>query len=158
MIGFIIRRLGYAIPVLMGVALITLLLFNVAGGDPIAIKLGKNPSEAEVAALTAELGLNDPLWKQYIDFLRQVVTLNFGTSWTDNTPVREIFWRGVGPTLSLSLPAFSIGSLIAVAAASESRAKSKSAFVASRASFPALARALSLPHTSASQLMLRVAP
>ncbi len=115
MIGFIIRRLGYAIPVLMGVALITLLLFNVAGGDPIAIKLGKNPSEAEVAALTAELGLNDPVWMQYLDFLRQVVTLDFGSSWTDNTPVREIFWRGIGPTLSLSLPAFTLGSLIAVA-------------------------------------------
>jgi peptide/nickel transport system permease protein len=114
MINFLIRRTLYAIPVLLGVALITLLLFNVAGGDPVAIKLGKNPSPAEVEALRLELGLNQPVWFQYLDFLRQIVTLDFGMSWTDNTPVREIFWRGLGPTLSLSLPAFSIGSLLAV--------------------------------------------
>lgn len=114
MIAFLIRRLFYAIPVLLGVAFITLVLFNVAGGDPVAIKLGKNPSPAEVEALRVSLGLDQPLVYQYVDFLRQIVTLDFGTSWTDNTPVRQIFWRGIGPTLSLSLPAFSIGTLIAV--------------------------------------------
>ncbi|MEL6343680.1 MAG: ABC transporter permease [Myxococcota bacterium] len=114
MISFLVRRTLYALPVLLGVALLTLLLFNVAGGDPAAMKLGKNPSPAEVEALRATLGLDQPFLMQYLDFLRQIVTLDFGTSWTDNTPVREIFWRGVGPTLSLSLPAFSIGSLIAV--------------------------------------------
>ena len=114
MISFLVRRTLYAVPVLLGVALITLLLFNVAGGDPVAIKLGKNPSPAEVAALRIELGLDQPFLMQYVDFLRQIVTLDFGRSWSDNTPVREIFWRGIAPTLSLSLPAFLMGSLIAV--------------------------------------------
>ena len=114
MIAFLVRRILYAIPVLMGVALITLLLFNTAGGDPVAIKLGKNPDPAEVEALRAELGLDQPLVFQYVGFLGQVVSLDFGVSWTDSTPVREIFWRGLGPTLSLSLPAFLLGSLIAV--------------------------------------------
>ena len=114
MIAFLIRRVAYAIPVLLGVAFITLFLFNVAGGDPVAIQLGKNPSPAEVAALRAELGLDASLFEQYLGFLGQLLTFDFGTSWSDNTPVREIFWRGVGPTLSLSLPAFTIGSLLAV--------------------------------------------
>ena len=55
MTRFLIRRLLYSIPVLLGVALITLYLFHIAGGDPVAMKLGKNPDPAEVAALRAEL-------------------------------------------------------------------------------------------------------
>lgn len=114
MIAFLIRRVAYAIPVLLGVAFITLFLFNVAGGDPVAIKLGKNPSPAEVAALRAELGLDASLFEQYLGFLGQLLTFDFGTSWSDNTPVAEIFWRGLGPTLAVSVPAFTLGASIAV--------------------------------------------
>ena len=117
MIRFLVRKLLAAIPVLLGVAAITLLLFDVAGGDPVAIKLGKNPSPGEVAALRAELGLDDSLVEQYFSFVGNLLSFDFGTSWADNTPVTEIFWRGVGPTLSLSLPAFTVGSSIAVALA-----------------------------------------
>jgi len=114
MLGFIIRRLLAAVPVLLGVALITLLLFDVAGGDPAAIKLGKNPDPAEVEQLRTELGLDLPFYARYLRFVGQAATLDFGISWTDDTPVREIFWRGIGPTLSLSVPAFLIGTVLAV--------------------------------------------
>ncbi len=114
MIAFLVRRFLYAIPVLLGVAFLTLLLFDVASGDPVAIKLGKNPDPVEVEVLRMELGLDKPLLARYFDFLGQIVTLNFGTSWTDDTPVREIFLRGVGPTLSLSVPAFTLGGIFSV--------------------------------------------
>jgi len=113
-IAFLLRRILYAIPVLLGVAAITLLLFDVASGDPVAIKLGKNPDPAMVEALREELGLNRSLPAQYVEFLRQIVTLDFGRSWSDDTPVREIFLRGVTPTLSLSAPAFCLGALFSV--------------------------------------------
>jgi len=113
-ISFLLRRIAYAVPVLLGVAFITLLLFDVASGDPVSIKLGKSPDPVEVEALRIELGLDKPLLGRYIDFLRQIVTLDFGTSWADDTPVREIFKRGVLPTLSLSLPAFLLGGLVSV--------------------------------------------
>ncbi|MDP6933679.1 MAG: ABC transporter permease, partial [Myxococcota bacterium] len=114
MIAFLLRRMAYAIPVLLGVALLTLLLFDVAAGDPVAMKLGKNPSAAEVEALRAELGLYDTFWVRYLSFIQQYVSLDFGTSWADNTPVATIFWRGLGPTLSLTLPAFFLGTGVAV--------------------------------------------
>ncbi len=114
MIRFLVRRIGYAIPVLLGVALITLFLFDVAGGDPVAIKLGKNPDPTEVARLRDELGLNGNFVVRYLDFLRQTVTFDFGRSWADDTPVREVFWRGLGPTLSVSVPAFTLGALLAI--------------------------------------------
>jgi peptide/nickel transport system permease protein len=116
-IRFLVRRVAYAVPVLLGVALLTLFLFNVAGGDPVAIKLGKNPDPAEVEALRTELGLHGSFFTQYVDFVRQTVTLDFGRSWADDTPVREIFWRGLGPTLSVSVPAFVIAAALAVAVA-----------------------------------------
>lgn len=114
MTRFLIRRVLYAIPVLLGVALITLWLFHVAGGDPVAVKLGKNPDPAEVEALREQMGLTRGFLWQYVDFLRQVVTFDFGTSWKDDTPVAQIFWRGLGPTLSVSLPAFGIGAVVSV--------------------------------------------
>lgn len=114
MISFLIRRLLYAVPVLLGVAFLTLLLFDVASGDPVAIKLGKNPDPVEVEALRMELGLDKPFLGRYLDFLGQIVTLDFGRSWADDTPVRTIFARGVLPTLSLSIPAFLLGGLFSV--------------------------------------------
>ncbi len=114
MIGYILRRALYGIPVLLGVALITLLLFHVAGGDPAAMKLGKNPRPEDVAALHRSMGLDKPFPLQYVDFLGQTVSFDFGTSWNDNTPVRRIFLRGLGPTLSLTIPAFLIGALISI--------------------------------------------
>ena len=114
MIRFLTRRFLYAIPVLLGVAFITLVLFDVAAGDPVAMKLGKNPSPADVEALRQELGLDSSLFSRYASFLWQTVTFSFGSSWADDTPVREIFSRGLGPTLSLSVPAFLIGSVISV--------------------------------------------
>ncbi len=115
MIRFLARRLAYSVPVLLGVALITLLLFHVAGGDPVAMKLGKNPDPADVAALRAELGLKDSFALQYVEFLRQTVTFDFGRSWADDTPVREIFRRGLLPTLTVSVPAFALGALLSIA-------------------------------------------
>lgn len=114
MIRFLARRLAYSVPVLLGVALITLYLFHIAGGDPVAIKLGKDPDPADVAALRAELGLNDGFFWQYLAFLKQSLTFDFGRSWADDTPVREIFARGLIPTLSVSLPAFTLGAMLSV--------------------------------------------
>ena len=114
MTRFLVRRLAYSIPVLLGVAFITLYLFHIAGGDPVAIKLGKNPNPADVAALRAELGLEGGLLKQYLEFLRQTVTFDFGRSWADDTPVREIFARGLLPTLTVSIPAFTLGAMLSV--------------------------------------------
>ncbi len=114
MIRFLARRILYAIPVLLGVAAITLFLFHVAGGDPVAVKLGKNPSEVEVLALRQELGMTGSFLGQYVHFVGQFLTLDFGTSWADDTPVRQIFARGLIPTLTVSVPAFVMGSILSI--------------------------------------------
>ena len=61
MFSFIVRRLFYCLLVLLGVVLLTFLLFNVAAGDPAAAVLGKNPTAQEVEELRRELGSDLPL-------------------------------------------------------------------------------------------------
>ena len=117
MLLFVLKRVLYSIPVLLGVAFLTLFLFHKAAGDPTSIKLGKGASQAERTALKVEMGLDQPFHVQYADFLRQTVTLDFGRSWSDDTPIRQIFTRGIGPTLTLTIPAFLLGGFIAVALA-----------------------------------------
>ena len=118
MIQFLLRRILYNIPVLFVVAFFMLLLFHKAGGDPTTLKLGKNPTQAQYKALEHEMGLDKSFFPgQYVDFLEQIATFDFGKSWVDDTPVRRIFMRGLVPTLSLSIPAFVLGALIAIALA-----------------------------------------
>lgn len=61
MIRFILRRTGYSVLILIGVLLLTFLLFDVASGDPAAAVLGKNPRPAEIESMRRELGADLPL-------------------------------------------------------------------------------------------------
>ena len=74
MLSFIVRRVCYSALVILGVVLLTFLLFRLAAGDPAAAVLGKNPSAAEVEALRLELGSDLPLF--YGDWRRSEVFSN----------------------------------------------------------------------------------
>ena len=62
MLGFILRKLGYSLLVILGVVLLTFLLFQMAAGDPAAAVLGKNPAPAEIEAMRRELKSDLPLF------------------------------------------------------------------------------------------------
>ncbi len=62
MISYVIRRLLYTVPVVLGVTLIVFFLFNVVGGDPVAVLLGKNPKPRDVRDLRRKYGLDKPLF------------------------------------------------------------------------------------------------
>ena len=106
MLTYIVRRTLYVIPVLIGVTLITFVLFNLVGGNPVYQKLGKHGSEAEIQLLTHQLGLDLPLHKQYFFYLKQCATFDFGRSWSTNQEIGSMISAGIGPSLSLSVPAF----------------------------------------------------
>lgn len=110
-----LRRLLEGIPILLGVTLVTFLLFDVFGGDPVVQFLGKNASAADLAAYTREYGLDRPLWARYLDYLRQIATLDFGRSFVSRAPVTELLLQGAGPSLSLTLPALFATTVLATA-------------------------------------------
>jgi peptide/nickel transport system permease protein len=84
------------------------LLMRVAPGDPVTASLGGRLSPADLAARRQALGLDRPLLVQYVDYLRDVLTFNFGRTITDNRPIREIIVDNGGATLELSIAALII--------------------------------------------------
>ncbi|MGZ3736238.1 MAG: ABC transporter permease, partial [Bdellovibrionota bacterium] len=69
MLNYILRRILYMIPILFGIALVVFLLFNVVGGDPVLIMVGRHASPEMIAELHHELGLDRPIYFQFFDFL-----------------------------------------------------------------------------------------
>ena len=114
---YIIRRLLHAIPILIGVTLLIFLLFNVVAGDPTVVLLGKHATHQQMAELRHELGLDRPLLVQYLDTLRSAFTLDFGRSWATKQQIAQMIQGGASASLTLSVPAFVIASLTAIAIA-----------------------------------------
>lgn len=81
MITYIARRLGQSVFLIFGAITIVFLVLRVIPGDPEALMLGSQATEEELAAARQQLGLDDPLWQQYVRHLGEVVTLDFGESW-----------------------------------------------------------------------------
>jgi len=79
--------------------------------------VGKGATQEEVQALRHELGLDRPLVAQYGHYLKQIATFDFGRSYATKQRISEMLLDGVGPSLSLAIPAFIFGSLVAIIAA-----------------------------------------
>lgn len=115
--AYVIRRLLQAIPTIIGVTIIVFLLFNVVAKDPADTLLGPKATADAKASLRAEWGLDQPIHLQYLDFLQQTVTLDFGDSWKTNRPVGSMLKDGLVPSLTVTVPAFLMATLLAVALA-----------------------------------------
>ena len=75
--AYITRKLLYGIAVLWGVATLVFFLFNILPGDPAQMMLGQRADKESVDAIREELGLNQSLGKQYVDYLNDLVPLSF---------------------------------------------------------------------------------
>ena len=109
MTAYIIRRLLYMIPIVLGVLLLTFILFSVVGGD-ISVELaGKNASAETIEEIREEYGLNKPLFlswdSQLVNHFKNALTFNFGRA-RDREPVMDKIRRGIGPSLALTVPMF----------------------------------------------------
>ncbi|MFC5971127.1 ABC transporter permease [Halomarina salina] len=105
MVSYLLRRVGFLSVTLLFVTLITFVVTNVLPGDVAVLILGPNANEASLQALRADLGLNEPLWKQYVDWLWALFHLDLGESIRFGGPV----WGLIAERLPRSL-------LLAVAA------------------------------------------
>ncbi len=109
MTTYIIRRLLYMIPIVLGVLLLTFILFSVVGGDISAELAGKNASAETIKEIREEYGLNKPLFlsrdSQLVNHFKNALTFNFGRA-RDLEPVMDKIRRGIGPSLALTVPMF----------------------------------------------------
>lgn len=114
MSAYILRRLWQMIPTLGGVILLVFFLFNWIGGDPAYVLAGLFSNQEQIDSIRAELGLDQPLYIQLWIFVQQVVTFNFGNSWTTGESVSAIFATRLPASLTLMGPLLVIETLIAL--------------------------------------------
>ena len=115
--AYIVRRLLQAIPTVFGVALLTFLLFNAFGSDPVLNALGRHANPEAMAALRHQWGLDQSLTRQFLDFLRQIVTFDYGKSFVTGDDLGTQLKAGALVSLSVTVPPFVVGAILNVSIA-----------------------------------------
>lgn len=111
---YILRRMLYIIPVILGVCFIIFFLFNIVSPDPAMIMLGKHASVSQIEDLRRELGLDRAWYIQYFDIVKSAFTFDFGRSWNTKQEITTMIKNGAIPSLTVSVPAFLISGIIAI--------------------------------------------
>jgi peptide/nickel transport system permease protein len=115
--AYIARRLWQMVPTMAGVIVMVFILFNWVGGDPAYILAGKMSSAEQIASIRHQLGIDEPYYVQLWIFLKQIVTFDFGASWSTGESVAHILTTRIGPSLMVMLPMTILETLIAIALA-----------------------------------------
>ena len=105
MLRFIVRRLLGVIPVLFGLSIILFAFVHLLPGDPATAILGQHATPDRVAAMREYLGLDDPLWQQYLNYLGNVLRGDLGSSIINNQPVLREFLIRFPATIELTVAA-----------------------------------------------------
>lgn len=114
MFKYFIKRLLLLIPVVFGVSILVFLIMHVFTTDPTSIILGQHASQDQILALREQLGLNDPLYVQYWDFISGILKGDFGTSLiTKSSVAKEIFGR-FPATIELAIVAIIVASIVGI--------------------------------------------
>ncbi|MCK9512665.1 MAG: ABC transporter permease [Pigmentiphaga sp.] len=114
MLTFLLRRTLATVPVLVIVALIVFLMTRLAPGDPAAIMVGDSASLAQIEQVRAQLGLDQPLPLQFVQWSGQVLQGELGKSLFLNQSVASLIGQRIEPTLSLAALTIVLTVLLAV--------------------------------------------
>jgi peptide/nickel transport system permease protein len=114
MLGYLVRRVLAAVPVMGVVALFVFLLLRITPGDPAAILAGDNATPAQLERIRASLGLNEPLYVQFFTWLNRLLHGDLGVSLISNVPVLKMIGQRVEPSISIALSTIILAVLIAV--------------------------------------------
>jgi peptide/nickel transport system permease protein len=112
--AYILRRVVQAIPVLVGITLASFVLIHLVPGDPATIVLGAHATPDAIATLNAQLGLDQPVLTQYWDFVSGALTLDFGDSISQKTPIGPLIGDEIPVTAFLLLYSVLVSIVVAV--------------------------------------------
>jgi peptide/nickel transport system permease protein len=101
--GYFLRRLAATLPEMAVVAVVVFLLIHLSPGDPAALIAGDLATTDDIAQLRLALGLDQPLWKQFVLWLGRILTGDLGTSIFTQVPVTKLLAQRLEPTLSVAL-------------------------------------------------------
>ncbi|SEA78269.1 peptide/nickel transport system permease protein [Thalassobacillus cyri] len=128
MVGLIANRFLQLVLLLFGISFLVFMSMHFAPGDPATIIGGPTATESDLAAIRAELGLNDPVLLQYFDYIRGVVQGDLGYSFQNNQSVSEAIATRFPQTLNLAIASMVVAILIGVPAGIISAIKQNSWF------------------------------
>ncbi|GAB3840521.1 ABC transporter permease subunit [Kribbella italica] len=111
---FAIRRFTRLVVSVLALLSAAFLMIHLIPGDPVRAALGPVAAQSLVDAQRESLGLNDPLWLQYLHFLQHLFTGNLGTSITTGLPVSDVISDRLPATVVLAVAAFVVAVLIAL--------------------------------------------
>ena len=114
MLSYTGKRLLQTIFVLLGISLITFVLLQVVPGDPVALMLEKRADPETIAKVRKELGLDQPYYVQYLNFIKGAIHLDFGTSYFTKEVVTDALFRCFKVTVKLACMSFIFASVIGI--------------------------------------------
>jgi len=114
MLGYILKRVLATIPVMVIVAVFVFLLLRLTPGDPAAILAGDAATPAQLERIRDRLGLNDPLYVQFVTWVGQLLRGDLGTSLISNTSVAGMIGARLGPTVNIAVMTIVISVALAV--------------------------------------------
>ncbi len=114
MLAYIVRRLFLTLPVMALVAVVVFLLLHLSPGDPAAIMAGDNATAETIAQIRTKLGLDEPIWKQFLVWLWALAQGDLGQSLFWGDPVTTLIGQRAEPTISVALTTIAFAVVVAV--------------------------------------------
>ncbi len=114
MIAYIARRLLEVVPTVLLVLTLVFLALRVLPGDPAVAALGEFATPAAIETFRHKLGLDQPIWRQYVAFVSQAVTGDFGQSMVNGTSINALLARSLPYTMELAAAALLFGMTVGV--------------------------------------------
>lgn len=111
---FVLRRLLLTIPALFGLLVLTFIMLRVLPNDPSAALAGENATPAQIAAVREAYGFDEPLWRQFVIYVKRVATGDLGNSIVSNRPVARDIAERLPATLELTFVALLFAACVGI--------------------------------------------
>ncbi len=117
MLRFFIKRLALTVPTFLALMFVTFMMIRLVPGDPIEVRRGERGISPErLEQLRHEMGLDQPIWKQFLDYANGLIHGDFGVSIVSKTPILQEFLTLFPATIELTFFAMLIATAIGVPA------------------------------------------
>lgn len=114
MLSFLLSRLLSMLIVVLGVITLVFLLIHIVPGDPVQAMLGESATPTDQAALRQALGLDQPLWTQWLTYMQHLLQGDLGLSFYSKEPINNMLLQRLPATLELAISGLFIAVLIAI--------------------------------------------
>ena len=114
MLAFVVRRLFFAIPTLFAVMTLVFVLVRIVPGDPAQTILGDQASAAALDAMRERLGLNRPIWDQYVEFMAGAITGDWGESMVTGKSILREVGNVLPYTIDLTVVSLILGAALGI--------------------------------------------